>query len=172
MKIALYGDSIERLNDMKKLIQEYLRDLDMDLRIDFYSDENLLRERILQYDIVSLTDRFIKILEYRVPKKVTFAWGKKIRNYYVNDIYYAEAELKDVHIRFAEGEMMVHLPFSKVEEILEGEGFIKVHRSYLVNCHYIQSMEAHSVHLQNGAVLPISKYRRDEVQRKYLEYMK
>ncbi len=170
MKIALYGNSTEKLKNRKELIQEYLKNID--LSIDFYTEEDLLKNRLLEYDIVSLTEHFMEILECRVPKKVTFSWGKKIKNCYVDDIYYAEAELKDVHIRFAKGEMMVHLPFAKTQQILEEEGFfIKVHRSYLVNCHYIQSLEAHIVHLKNGVELPVSKYRSDEVQRKYLEYL-
>lgn len=172
MKIALYGTCTEELKHTKELIQEYLGNIGIDSSIDFYAEYDLLKESLLQYDIVSLTERFLEILECRAPRIITFSWGKKIKNCYVDDIYYAEAELKNVHIRFEEGEMMVHLPFSKVEQLLEREGFIKVHRSYLVNCRYIQSLEAHTVHLKNGAVLSVSKYRREEVNQKYLEYLK
>ena len=172
MKIALYGNCIEELKNTKQLIQEYLKGMDIDLSIDLYVQEDLLKASLLQYDIVSLTERFMEILECRVSKKVIFSWGKNIKNCYVDDIYYAEAELKNVHIRFAEREMMVHLPFFKVEQILEENDFIKVHRSYLVNCRYVQSFEAHTVHLKNGAVLPVSKYRSDEVHRQYSEYLK
>lgn len=73
MKIALYGNGMEELNNMKQLIKEYLNSMDISLSIDFYVHENRLKVNVSKYDIISLSERFIEILEYRAPKKVIFS---------------------------------------------------------------------------------------------------
>lgn len=172
MRIALYGKHEEELQKWKVRIKGQFCNVNHNnFFIDIFTEERLLRTNLLRYDIVCLTEQFVDALGGREDKRVTFTWGKKIVSCYVDDIYYVEAELKNTSIRYYESEMLVHLPFSKVEQLLEQESFIKIHRSYLVNCRYIQGFDERSVHLGNGAVLPVSKYRMEEVHRQYLKYL-
>lgn len=48
-------------------------------------------------------------------------------------ILYAQADLNETILRTAEASVYVAMPISRVEEALEGYGFLRVHRSYLVN---------------------------------------
>lgn len=171
MKIALYGRKDEVKNRKKRLFR-YFQALGQDVWIDTYVEQKLLMENMLQYDCICLTEQSDDMITGTYSNQVMFEWGKKIRTCNVNEIYYAEAELKNVHIRFADKEIMVHLPFSRVEKILEVGDFIKVHRSYLVNCRYIQNMDEHLVTLKDGRVLPVSKYRSEDVHKQYAEYMR
>jgi DNA-binding LytR/AlgR family response regulator len=171
MRVALYGKSIEKIQEKKEQITGSLCGENMDCNVDLYTEKQLLKTNLFQYDMVCLTDSFLELLGNEKRREVTFAWGKRMETCYVDDIYYVEAELKNVHIRYEKSETVVHMLFSQVEEILQGEFFIKIHRSYLVNCCHIQGMDDRTVCLKNGVVLPISKYRTEEVHQQYREYL-
>jgi len=57
------------------------------------------------------------------------------------DIYYVKADLSEVIIRSIEGFSYYPKKISEVEIMLEAHGFLRVHRSYLVNLNRIKEME-------------------------------
>lgn len=59
-----------------------------------------------------------------------------------------------------------------VEEELVGYDFLRVHRSYLVNQRYIESIERREVLLAGGRRVDMGKDRRKEVQAAMLQYEK
>lgn len=171
MRIALYGDNVEVLQKRADDIREFFLNNGTSFVIDRYTDERLLKTNLLQYDFVCTTDQFSEILKNKERHEVAFAYGKKLESYYVDEIYYAEAELKNTHIWHRENETLISLAFSEITKILEKESFIRIHRSYLINCMYIKSMTETSVCLKNGVELPISKYRRKKVFEEYQKYL-
>ena len=58
-----------------------------------------------------------------------------------------------------------------MEKRLEPYQFLRIHKSYLVNYRYIYSLQNKTVTLEDGTVLPISRYRFLEVQSKFKEYI-
>ena len=50
--------------------------------------------------------------------------------------------------------------------------FYRIHRSYLVNCHFIFQVERYAVTLMNGAVLPIPAKRYREVREELTALLK
>lgn len=60
------------------------------------------------------------------------------------------------------------LQLSEVEKLLDDKIFIKTHRSYIVNKNWIQSLLENEVVLKNGKKVPISRYRRKEVEEQFL----
>lgn len=85
------------------------------------------------------------------------------------DIYYVEAQRKECNLYFDSREIKrLKISFSRLEEMLETPPFLKVHRSYLVNSTYIRSLQKKQLILENGAVLPVSKYRYETVHEQYL----
>lgn len=170
MKIAVYGKKDE-LNRREKKLRKYFSTLNEDVQIDTYVELGLLTKHMLQYDSVCLTEEAVDLMIGAYGNEVTFEWGKKIRTCNVKDIYYAEADLKNVHIWFENAEIVVHLPFGRVEKILAVGDFIKVHRSYLVNCQYIHNIDEHLVTMKDGRTVPLSKYRSEEVRKQYTEYI-
>lgn len=143
-----------------------------DGRLDFYTDIELLKKNLCIYDLIVMNEEIIKKVQMEPKHKVVFSWGKKLINCFVDDIYYVEAELKNVHIHQHIGEFIVHMPFSKVEELLSSEHFLKIHRSYLVNCKHVAEIGNSELTLKNGSTLPVSKYRINEVLNSYLSYIK
>ena len=171
MKIAVYG-KMDEVCKQKKQLQKYFQTFDEKVEIDTYTNQELMIKQLSRYDSVCMTEKAVELITRGYANEVLFEWGKKVRTCNINDIYYVEADLKNVHIWFAKDELMVHLPFNRVEQILLVGDFIKVHRSYLANCHYIQSIDDHSVRLKDGRTIPLSKYRSEDVRKHFSDYMK
>lgn len=171
MKIAVFGTKAD-VKKREKQLRDYFGVIDCDVQIDIYESTTALIENIQEYDSICMTDEAVDLITGVSANEVIFEWGKKIRTCNIRDIYYAEADLKNVHIWFANEETVVHLPFSRVEQIVSIGDFIKVHRSYIVNCLYIQKIDEHTVTLKDGRVLPLSKYRSEDVRKQYAEYVR
>ncbi len=58
------------------------------------------------------------------------------------------------------------------EKQLERLNFVRCHKSYLVNCRYIRSMSGKEVKLDNGVLIPLSKYKKDAVKEQYQTYLR
>ena len=58
-----------------------------------------------------------------------------------NDLYYVKADLSEVIFRSAEGFSYYPKKISDVEALLEPHGFLRIHRSYLVNLNRVKEME-------------------------------
>ncbi len=66
---------------------------------------------------------------------------------------------------------LIRYKISDMEKCLEPYPFLRIHKSYLVNCRYIYSLQSKTVTLEDGTVLPVSRYRFLEIQSKFKEYM-
>lgn len=90
--------------------------------------------------------------------------------------------LKSRQIRYIEGDRNYQLiyadgkaePFeikmtmSKLEQMTEEYGYIRIHKGYLVNYLYIQRIDSAQLTLQDGTKLPIGRSKAGEVRMKYL----
>lgn len=65
----------------------------------------------------------------------------------------------------------VALKFSDLSALLLERQFILCHRSYLVNLKYIAYVRSREVELTNGEVLPVSKYRLEDLKKRLVDYM-
>lgn len=57
------------------------------------------------------------------------------------------------------------------EKLLARPEFIKVHRSYLVNLSYVQSVSGESIVTYNGHIIPVARKRRSQVQNDYMDFL-
>jgi two-component system LytT family response regulator len=62
--------------------------------------------------------------------------------------------------------LMVAKVLAAYEEILEGLGFIRVHRSHLVNRQYVKKLDSTGVMLQEGLRIEVPRRKRKEVLRR------
>ena len=58
---------------------------------------------------------------------------------------------------------------NEIEERIPEDGFLRIHKSYLVNRNYVKEFTYEWVKMLNGDVLNISKINRADVRRKILE---
>jgi two-component system LytT family response regulator len=80
----------------------------------------------------------------KTPPKALRLIAKAGENHYLltpNDIFYVKADLSEVIFRTHEGFSYYPKKISDVETLLDPHGFLRIHRSYLINLNAIKAME-------------------------------
>lgn len=95
--------------------------------------------------------------------------GERLLLFRPEEIRYAYAQEKAVYIQTAEGACAVTLTLSDLEERLQGEGFFRCHRAYLVNVNWVKELvtwtrDSYSLVLKDGKDVPLSKHRAPELK--------
>lgn len=94
-------------------------------------------------------------------------------------IIYIEAENVYSIFYLEDGEKVyIRKPLNTLEGLLESEGIIRIHRSYMVNMRWITEMEKENVSVEwcvNGEktekrIIPIAQRRRKNVREKIFKY--
>jgi len=160
----------ELLDINSKIILVFLSDYDSYVWDSFAVDAiYYMRKRFFEKElgqvIKQINDKFIK----RKKDYSTIKVGNKIYNLNLRNILYVEAQQKDVRIVTRDGDIKIRYRISSLEKELEG--FIKIHRSYLVNPIYVKSVKEREWIMENDESLPVSKYRREEVRQEYLSFL-
>ena len=65
----------------------------------------------------------------------------------------------------------VSMKFSHLSALLPERQFVLCHRSYLVNLDYIGYIRNRELELTTGEVLPVSKYRLDDLRKRFMDYL-
>lgn len=81
-------------------------------------------------------------------------------------ILYFESKGRSVRICQIDGEGQFYGKLDQVEQELEGNnaGFIRIHKSYLVNSRYVKQISYKQVILMDGTRLPVSESRGRQIQ--------
>lgn len=96
-----------------------------------------------------------------------------MRSISMQKIIYLEGQRK-VQLAYIDGErepQVIHSSMQNLEEKLIPQGFLRIHKGYLVNYRYISQIGLNEVHLTSGARLPISRRKVQEIRERYLELM-
>ena len=88
----------------------------------------------------------------------------------VRDIRYAETWERFARISTPAGFLETRLRLGELAGLLP-EQFLYCHRTILVNLDYVRRVGQGELELRGGGVLPVSRYRAPEVQRKLLELL-
>jgi two-component system LytT family response regulator len=88
--------------------------------------------------------------------------GNKITVIPVQDIYYFEAQADYVQVFSRQGIFTKHSTLTAMENQLPESGFLRIHRSYLINLNYVlkiekQSKDQRMVIMKNDKSLPVSR---------------
>ena len=95
--------------------------------------------------------------------------NNEIFKFHSSNIIFIEVIGKNCQVVSTKGNYTTKCRLSSYKEILEEQGFIQIHKSYLVNYKYIFQIRSNEVVLDDGRVLPLSKYRAKEVKEKFIE---
>lgn len=89
----------------------------------------------------------------------------------VDAIVYIEGRRKyqAVHVRGRNSPILLRRTMAELERELSGEGFIRIHKGYLVNYRYIQVVGSTVVTLSTGEELPVSRRKEAEARDRLLE---
>ena len=86
-------------------------------------------------------------------------------------IVYIESNKRKIIFNTIENEYEMYEKLDNIYEELKHRGFIKVHRSYIVNREFIKKIEAKDIITTTGEIIPISRSKLDEVKLSFMEYL-
>lgn len=115
-------------------------------------------------------DAILAKMRYKIDKiNFSFVEGKK--EVLLERILYIESEKHKVIFHVMEAEMKLYTIYKKldeIEELLEQHGFLRIHKSFLVNMKHVESMNNYKVKLTSGQYLSVPKLKYREVKEKFI----
>ncbi len=89
----------------------------------------------------------------------------------LDKIKYFDVQNRLVTVHTVNENIEYYSTLEELEKLLKGRGFIRIHRSYLVNCYYIQKFSRTQITLSDGMVLPVSTKYSDNVKSAFSDYL-
>ena len=110
-------------------------------------------------------DDYIKIVDANYP--ITIIQNKELKKINSNEICYIEADGKYSNIHLSDKIMHCSKTLAGVTKLLPAYCFVKTHRAFVVNLHYIKSYSSDTVYLSNGESAFLSKNYQKSFQTSY-----
>jgi DNA-binding LytR/AlgR family response regulator len=104
--------------------------------------------------------RYIEVLSDKIAVKVL-----------LKDITYVEVLSNYCLIHTTTNTIKCRLTLDEIEQRLENSGFLRTHRSYVVNMRYIQNIAEDDFILTNGALVPIRRSDKLAIKQAYMDYL-
>lgn len=114
-------------------------------------------------------DDYIKIVDSNYP--ITIIQNKELKKINSNEICYIEADGKYSNIHLNDRIMHCSKTLSGVTKLLPAYCFVKTHRAFVVNLHYIKSYSSDTVYLSNGESAFLSKNYQKAFQTSYMNFL-
>ncbi len=83
-----------------------------------------------------------------------------------HNVYYTNKSEKDARL------LSRKYSLSRLELLTKELGFIRVHKSYLVNYRYIKNINAKLLFMSDGSEIPISHGKKTEIQQQFMELLR
>lgn len=115
-------------------------------------------------------DDYIKIVDANYP--ITIIQNKELKKINSNEICYIEADGKYSNIHLSDKIMHCSKTLAGVTKLLPAYCFVKTHRAFVVNLHYIKSYSSDTVYLSNGESAFLSKNYQKSFQISYMNFLK
>lgn len=135
-----------------------------------YGAFRYVRKKNLEQELRETAESLKEILEASVESLILKTPIGEVARL-VKDVKYFEVYGHDVSAVYNEYEERVCGTMREYDTKLMHSGFIRIHKSYLVNYRYIDSIEKNDIKLTCGKKLPLSRNRVDEVKKKMHEFL-
>lgn len=130
---------------------------------------------ILKNELQEMLPECIDTIVYKLAiqaqkREYSFLEGNKSIS--IDGIYYIESQKHKLIFYVMEKNMAQYCLLDKLDNLekeLEPYGFIRIHKSFLVNSHYIKKIRSYCVTLVTGKALPIPKNRFQKVKERFYE---
>ena len=141
-----------------------------------YEPYSFIRKRsdeLIRKDIEEVVRRLSKyyVQEKEIALETTYHFREWVK---LKDIIYIYSEKNYLHyVLTGNRSIKVRQTMQKGEEILRNQGFLRIHRSLLVNMGHITSInhKEKGVYLSNGEVLEIGRTYKNVIGEQYLSYL-
>lgn len=140
--------------------------------IDGVDLQNAIHRHIVNYKVVKpdqhlLVDNLLNNLQQKKPEnfKLALSTIEGISFYAPSEIMYCEGESNYTRFIFANNKpLLISKSLGEYEEILEGHGFVRIHKSYLVNKNFVTKIDREGVVIMSdGKALSFSRRRKEAV---------
>ena len=115
--------------------------------------------------------RAIASVRKRADRFISVTFGGNTTKLPLDRIQYFEVQNRLVTVHTTDTDLSYYSTLEEIEKQLEGKGFTRIHRSYLVNCYYIQRLSRTQVTLTQGTMLPVSTKYAAAVQQAFSDYL-
>ena len=144
----------------------------MDYVLEGYKAEAVryIMKDTLETALPECMDAVLKRLDMR---KVMFTFVEGRRKLYVDNILYVESSRhKSVFTYLAEEIVQFHIyeKLDVIEKRLEGYGFLRIHKSYLVNMSHIRKISNYTAVLDSGEEFPVPRLKFRAVKEAFTAY--
>ena len=100
----------------------------------------------------------------------TFTFQGKLISLLYNKIKYIEAYGHEVIIHTTDADIRTTRSLSETEKALSSYGFIRVHKSFIVNTRFIFSVERNNIILTDNSSLPVSRTKNEEIKQAMIKF--
>lgn len=132
---------------------------------------HIVRIYALEQDLQAAV-RKMERLRPLMPENITFRYGTRILKLSRKDILYLDSDHHDIKIHMEAKNEWTTETLTECEKRLRNRGFIRIHKSYLVNMYHISQLEKDSLLLSNQERLYISRYRYAEVKLQFETFIR
>lgn len=106
---------------------------------------------------------------YSARQTLAIRQNGEITEVALESIYYIESFRREVCVHTREAKQYrYYAQITVLEEQLAPFGFLRIHKSYLVNMNYLKKYQHNEAVLHNGTTLPVSQSRYKDQKKKYL----
>lgn len=121
----------------------------------------------------SIAECMDAILQKMQITQVQFSFTEGERKLYTENILYVESRKHKLIFYYMESDMINYHIYDKldaVEQKLFGYGFLRIHKSYLVNMKHIKKISNYEVFLDTDETLPVPRTKYQSVKEAFVEY--
>ncbi|MCL2717621.1 MAG: LytTR family DNA-binding domain-containing protein [Lachnospiraceae bacterium] len=104
--------------------------------------------------------------------KITMVFIEGRKEIFVDKIYYVESNKHKLYFKLVKSIDKVYSLYGKLDEIeskLKEYDFLRIHKSYLVNMRFIESIERYKVIMLNGERLPVPRVNYKIIKDRFFE---
>ncbi len=134
-----------------------------------YRPFGFLRKSHIDSELGEIVTRLDKELS-EVKQCYAFTFQGKLISLQYNKIKYIEAYGHEVIIHTADSDIRTTKSLSAIEKELSSYGFIRIHKSFIVNARLIFSVEHNNVILTDWSTLPVSRSKTNEIKQAMMEF--
>lgn len=113
------------------------------------------------------------ILQKMKTARITFSFTDGERKLHTDNILYVESQRHKSIFFYMDAELETYEIYRKldtIEQELSGCGFLRIHKSYLVNMKHIRKICNYTVFLDTGTQLPVPRLRFQDVREAFVMY--
>ena len=103
---------------------------------------------------------------------ITVACAGESRRISIRDILYFEVQNYIIIVHYGDEKFEFYSTLGKLENTLGGHGFVRTHRSYLVNLDHIHALMRQELELENGSKIPVGRKYAEEIKKMLQERAK